>query len=452
MVCSRWNEPFGRTSLEASSRGCAVIISNRGGLPETITNGIILKNLSVMSLFKEIENLIKKPHKLKKIQRDSVKNFVLTNNQISSKIDKCRVHNFSLNLTKHDPKNLNNLKILHVTNFNERHNGRLFYNSGRRINNGFIRLNHSVLELSDRDIVSYSRNLNDLKGSKKLNDKLLDITSNYLPDLIVFGHADLIENETIKFIKKNYPNIKLCQWFLDRMDDQWINNKDRFLKKIELMDANFCTTEPKALNFSKFDKIYYMPNCVDPSLENLEIYKNKYFKSDVFFAMSHGVHRGVLKKGKVDTREYFINKLIEITPNIKFDCYGFNGNQPIWSDDFLKNISLNKIGINLSQGKSSNFYSSDRLSQLVGNGMLVMIDEKTKIGKFFEKDEIITYKNISDLSEKIIKYSYDNNERSRIAKKGRDKYFKYFNSKIVADFLINKTFGINKKYYWEKFI
>ena len=29
VVCSRWQEPFGRTSLEASSRGCAVIISNR---------------------------------------------------------------------------------------------------------------------------------------------------------------------------------------------------------------------------------------------------------------------------------------------------------------------------------------------------------------------------------------------------------------------------------------
>ena len=35
VACSRWQEPFGRTSLEASSRGCAVIISNRGGLPET---------------------------------------------------------------------------------------------------------------------------------------------------------------------------------------------------------------------------------------------------------------------------------------------------------------------------------------------------------------------------------------------------------------------------------
>ncbi len=452
VVCSRWNEPFGRTSLEASSRGCGVIISNKGGLPETITNGIILKNLSVNSLFKEIENLIVNQNLLKKLQKDSINNFVLTNDQISNKIDKCRIESLNLHVNNLKLKNLNSLKILHVTNFNERHNGRLFYNSGRRINNGFIRLNHSVLELSDRDIVSYSRNLNDFKGSKKLNEKLLDIISNYIPDLIVFGHADLIDNETINFIKKNYPNTKLCQWFLDRMDGEWVKNKDRFIKKIELMDANFCTTDPKALNFSKWDNVHYMPNCVDQSLENLEIYNNKYFKSDVFFAMSHGVHRGVLKKGKIDAREYFINKLIDITPNIKFDCYGLNGNQPIWSDDFLKILSQNKIGINLSQGKSSNFYSSDRFSQLVGNGLLVMIDEKTNIGKFFEKNEIITYKNVSDLSEKIIKYSNDNYTRSRIAKKGRDKYFKYFNSKIVADFLINKTYGFNKKYFWEEII
>ena len=39
VVCSRWDKPFGRTSLEASANGCAVIISNRGGLPETLTNG-----------------------------------------------------------------------------------------------------------------------------------------------------------------------------------------------------------------------------------------------------------------------------------------------------------------------------------------------------------------------------------------------------------------------------
>ena len=51
VVCSRWEEPFGRTSLEAASRGCAVIISNRGGLPETTKDAIILKSSLVNNYF-----------------------------------------------------------------------------------------------------------------------------------------------------------------------------------------------------------------------------------------------------------------------------------------------------------------------------------------------------------------------------------------------------------------
>ena len=35
--------------------------------------------------------------------------------------------------------------------------------------------------------------------------------------------------------------------------------------------------------------------------------------------MSHGVHRGQLKKGKNDDREIFINKLINKNKDIKFD-------------------------------------------------------------------------------------------------------------------------------------
>ena len=46
VVPSRWEEPFGRTALESSSRACATIISNRGGLPETTDHCIILKKLT----------------------------------------------------------------------------------------------------------------------------------------------------------------------------------------------------------------------------------------------------------------------------------------------------------------------------------------------------------------------------------------------------------------------
>ena len=102
-----------------------------------------------------------------------------------------------------------------------------------------------------------------------------------------------------------------------------------------------------------------------------------------FFALSHGVHRGILKKGKFDKREEFIKKLISITPEIRFDIYGMDDVQPVWAERFKKKLSESKMAINLSQGKPLKFYSSDRIAQLIGNGILTFIDEKTKFRSFF---------------------------------------------------------------------
>ena len=65
VVPSKWEEPFGRTALEATSRGCATIISNKGGLPETTKQAIILKNLDDNNLYKQIKFLIKNKKKEK---------------------------------------------------------------------------------------------------------------------------------------------------------------------------------------------------------------------------------------------------------------------------------------------------------------------------------------------------------------------------------------------------
>ena len=449
VVCSRWEEPFGRTSLESASCGCAVIITNRGGLPETITNGLIINKLSKVEVYKAIYKLINNTKLRKEIQTLSVVNFKLTHKNASKLIDKYRneIIKKNLNIISKNKK----LKILHVTNFNERHNGRLFYNTGKRINNGFVRSNHSVLEFSDRDIVSYYRKISDLDGSKRLNKKMIEVISNYLPDLIVFGHADLIKRETILFIKKTYPNIKLCQWFLDRMDSKWIGNLVRFQHKYDLMDANFCTSDPKTLGFKKDRPTYYLPNPVDESFEKLKNYENDFLNNDVFFAMSHGVHRGILKKGKFDEREIFIQKLKKLTPNVKYDLLGMDDNQPVWADNFINQISNSKMGLNLSQGRPVKYYSSDRFAQLIGNGLLVFIDEKSRFSNFLNKKEIVTYKNLRDLSKKIIKFNKNDKLRKKIAKNGRNKYHKFFNSKIISEFIITKTFNIKgKKYYWER--
>ena len=108
------------------------------------------------------------------------------------------------------------------------------------------------------------------------------------------------------------------------------------------------------------------------------------------------------------------------------------------------------MGLNLSRGEAIKYYSSDRITQIVGNGLVCLIDEKTKYRDYFNDDEMVFYKNENDLSEKILKISRDEKLRKSIAKKGKKKYMKHFNSTKVSDFIIEKSLGIEskKKYFW----
>ena len=452
VVCSRWEEPFGRTSLEASANGCAVIISNKGGLPETVTNALILNQLNPNELYKKINNLIKDKNERKKLQTLSVKNFFLTHKFVSNLIDTYRDEKLQ-NINFFYTSKKKSLRILHVTNFNERLDGRLFFNTGRRINNGFIRVGHSVLGFSDRDIVKYYKSIKDYNGSITLNEKLKSTCFNYKPDMIVLGHSDLINAQQLGELKDDYPSVKIAQWFLDPLNvdgPDFERNKKRILDKSDVIDSNFITTSPSVLKFlPKSTNNYFIPNPVDSSFETLNNFDEK-CNIDVFFALSHGVHRGVLKRGKEDDRNYFLKELLQKSKNVKYDIYGLNNKQPIWADHYFKVISKAKMGLNLSRGKPIKYYSSDRIVQIVGNGLVTLIDERTQYSDFFTNKEMIFYKSLDDLSEKIIRIANDDKLRKSIGKSGKKKYFKFFNSTLVADFIINRTFNLNKskKYFW----
>ena len=364
---------------------------------------------------------------------------------ISDLIDNIRsefIVKSKLNYVKNNP-----LKIMHITNFNERFNGRLHYNTGRRINNGLIRNGHNVLSISDRDILHVNKSIKDPKGENTLHNKIIENFNNYKPDLVILGHADRVKQETLLQMKQLNKDLKIAQWFLDPLSKQGPDhesNKKRILDKIDIIDSSFLTTEPKSLNFN-IKNSYFMPNPCDESFETLSNYK-KNCNFDVFFAMSHGVHRGGLKSGKKDDREFFINKLIKLNPKLKFDIYGMNDVQPIWAEAFINRISNSYMGLNLSRGKPIKYYSSDRLVQLIGNGLLTFVDEKTQLGDFFDDNEMIFYKDIDDLNYKLNKYKKDTKRGKEIAKKGKMKYFKFFNSNIISDYLIAKTFNIKPKY------
>ena len=134
--------------------------------------------------------------------------------------------------------------------------------------------------------------------------------------------------------------------------------------------------------------------------------------------------------------------------NITFDdFYGFENKEPIWGDNFYKALVNSKMGLNLSRGLPTKYYSSNRIASLMGNGLLTFIDKKTQMNDFFNNNEIIFYSDIKDLSEKIKFYKKNEKSRIKIAKNGKNKYFKLFNELNTTKYIIAKSLG-NKTFLY----
>ena len=86
-------------------------------------------------------------------------------------------------------------------------------------------------------------------------------------------------------------------------------------------------------------------------------YSDKHLEYDVFVAISHGQNRGILKRGKSDERENFINDIITELPQNKFAKFGVSNFEPIWGSNYYHYLSKAKMGLNISRGAYQNLYS-----------------------------------------------------------------------------------------------
>lgn len=172
----------------------------------------------------------------------------------------------------------------------------------------------------------------------------------------------------------------------------------------------------------------------------------------MFIALSHGQHRATLKKFYKDEREDFILNLKKKLPNVIFDNYGVSNSQPIWGELYYKRLSQSKMALNLSRGLPFKWYSSDRISSFISNGITTFIDKATKLDDFFSDNEVVFYKNLDELCDLIIEIKNNDIKRRKIGKNGRIKYNTYFNSTKVSKFIFEKTLNLkfSEKYFWNK--
>ena len=441
VVPSRWDEPFGRTALEASSRGCATIISNRGGLRETTDYALLLKKLDSKNLYLEIKKLIKNSKKkeiIQKLGRKNIKHLINENTKLIDQIRENIFPRFNINYIK------NKLKIINLYNQGQKLNHRLFNISlGKKFTNGFVRNGHDVLEISDRDYLRNNKSFNLIPNKINFQNFLIETFKNYNPDMLFFGHTKNLTLETLDVIRSINKNIVMSQWNEDPVMSGLDYSKQN-LSNINLyadyVDHNFITTHPSIIKNKVNNNFHFFFVPVDKNIERYDVYKLRP-KNDLFYAMSHGVNRAILKEGTEDNRIKFLDKLIKKIPNIKYDFYGFSNKQPIWGNDFNNALINSKMGLNLSRGKPTKYYSSNRIASIMGNGLLTFVDKKVEMSDFFNENEIVLYSNINELSDKIKFFSKNNNLRKKISKNGKNKYFKLFNESKITKYFIDISLG-----------
>ncbi|CAO6131344.1 GT4_PimA-like domain containing protein [Candidatus Pelagibacterales bacterium] len=449
VVPSTWNEPFGRTAMESSDMGNALITSGKGGLKETAFNPIILKKVNSKSIQNKIEKLIKNPNLLKKIQKFNYKNNKINFNDNLKKISTLKENLIETNSYKLNFTNNNN-KILHIANFDEKNDFRLSnINLATKISNGFIKDKFQITNFSDRFFFQTN-------AFSNIDDKIINIVKNLNPNLLLLGHTNSIKKDTLKYIKDKFSNIKVAFWYEDSVNKKGpdFNKNKQFIEKYkDYVDQYFVTTDINNIQTAiPRNKLNFIPVPCSNTSENLNLYQTRNHEFDIFYAVSHGVNRGILKKNKIDERYNFLKLLMSKSNDITYNIFGFNNIQPVWGNKFIKEVSKCKFALNLSRGEPIKYYSSNRIASLVANGIPTLMDEKVKFSDFFSNNEMIFYKDIYDLIDKVNYYKKNERKRVQLGFNGKNRYFKIFNNRIVADYIFSKTLCVKALYdhIWDK--
>jgi hypothetical protein len=137
-------------------------------------------------------------------------------------------------------------------------------------------------------------------------------------------------------------------------------------------------------------------------------------------------------------------------PEARYGFYGIDGKAPLSGFDYYDAISKARMGLNLNRSDEDYLYSSDRLAQFAGNGLLTFVARSSGYGDIFGEDELAFYDGPEDLAARLRYFLKNDAERQAIAAKGHAKYHAIFNDRLVAQFLVEACFGLldGEDYAW----
>ncbi len=264
------------------------------------------------------------------------------------------------------------------------------------------------------------------------------------PDIILVCYDFLLPSEVV-YLKENFPETKIAMWFPDTLVNfgrSYFMNAPYdalFFKDPFIIHALFNVLKTP---------VYYMPECFNPQRhflpDGIDI-EDKY-KCDITTA-------GTLHSWRVAYYQHLT----------KYDVKLWGPHPPLWMPkELVNNLHPNHVVYNQDKAKAflgakivlNNLLYGEiwgvnvRTFEAAGIGAFQMVDWRPGLEQLFvDGKEIITYKNLADMHEKIEYYLANPKQRQVIAEAGKIRAFKEHTYRhrleLILATLANKAKGFN---------
>lgn len=337
------------------------------------------------------------------------------------------------------------MRILHINYQQLRRYGKSRVSWEQKLAWGLVRNNHFVHSYSDRDVAAFEApfGIRDL-GKKKSNQRLLETVDAVEPDLVIAGHCDIITNDTLKEIRKRRPD---CIIGYCNNDPLFVpRNVDNIKHRAEVVDAIFVSTGRRELKMFEGQRarIYHMPNPVDAAMETLDNSQKTGLPIDLLFCSN---------SDDFTTRLQMVKRLKDAVANeMAFKTYGSFGEAPVWGRDYERALANSKMGLNLNRQEGHYWYSSARMAQLAGNGILQFTHSSPRFDELMPAESIVYFDDEADLLKKIREFHNDDAKRQAWAARARAFFHAEMNSNLYAQYIVEASLQIpfSHDYVWAR--
>ncbi|MBI1328553.1 MAG: glycosyltransferase [Alphaproteobacteria bacterium] len=334
------------------------------------------------------------------------------------------------------------MKIVHVSNFPVSKNGAFVFGVPFKLTSGLTRLGHFGANFADRDVADgYFLGARKL-GAPLANRQLVRFCRELRPDLILLGHCCVIAPETIAQLREAVPSVRIAHWNVDGLFVP--RNFMRLARLAPLVDMTLMTTAGNYLHqIAGFGgRVAYMPNPVDKAVESLKVFERNDVPNDLVFLCGNKKYNG--------PRLALCEAIRDGIPELKFDARGFWGRPGAYGAEFFDALGSARMGLSLSARDNVYLYSSDRMAQLMGCGLLTFIHRATGFGDLFAEDELVSYADPEELIAKLHYYRGNDHARRDVARRGWARVHADFNEAKVAQWILDATFegGPRQSYAW----